>query len=184
MPERDGLTEKARRRVHRKPSCSKLQRPICGAMSGGSKNGLYFQNQCVEGYTGIYIRRVRRFRKVEIFQELLIFRIKIITKNQELLFRLRKNISELRKILEKFLGIDGRMRNTTKVVLAPENTFGLIEEKGKAPRNRNLIPKKVGKIPRKKGIVLTHLKTFSKPLDFENKASYLTFVFCKFSNSF
>ena len=73
----------------------------------------------------------------------MIFRIKIITENRELLFRLRK-------ILEKFLRIDGRIRNTTKVVLAPENTFGLIEEKGKAPRNRNLIPKKVEKIPGKR----------------------------------
>ena len=70
--------------------------------------------------------------------------------------------------------------NTTKVVLAPKKTFRLIEEKDKAPRNRNLIPKKVGKIPRKRGIVLTRLKIFSKPLDFENKASYLTFVFASF----
>ena len=44
----------------------------------------------------------------------------------------------------------------------------------------NLIPKKVGKIPGKRGIVLTCLKTFSKPLDFKNKASYLTFVFANF----
>ena len=44
----------------------------------------------------------------------------------------------------------------------------------------NLIPKKVGKIPGKKGIVLMRLKTFFKPLDFENKASYLTFVFASF----
>jgi len=56
----------------------------------------------------------------------------------------------------------------------------LIEEKDKAPRNRNLIPKKVEKIPEKRGIVLTRLKTFCKPLDFENKASYLTFVFSSF----
>ena len=56
----------------------------------------------------------------------------------------------------------------------------MIEEKDKAPRNRNLIPKKVGKISRKRGIVLTRLKTFSKPLDFENKAPYLTFVFPSF----
>ena len=56
------------------------------------------------------------------------------------------------------------------MILAPEKTFGLIEKKDKAPRNRNLIPKKVGKIPGKRGIVLTRLKTFSKPLDFENKA--------------
>ena len=62
----------------------------------------------------------------------------------------------------------------------PENTFGLIKEKDKALRNRNLIPKKVRKIPGKRGIVLTYLKTFSKPLDFENKASYLTFVFASF----
>ena len=61
-----------------------------------------------------------------------------------------------------------------------EKTFALIEEKDKAPRNRNLIPKKVGKIPGKRGIVLTRLKTFSKPLDFENKTSYLTFVFASF----
>jgi len=64
--------------------------------------------------------------------------------------------------------------------LLSKKTFGLIKEKDKAPINRNLIPKKVGKIPGKKGIVLTHLKTFSKPLDFENKASYLTFVFASF----
>jgi len=56
----------------------------------------------------------------------------------------------------------------------------LIEAKDKAPRNRNLILKKVGKIPVKSGIVLTRLKTFSKPLDFENKASYLTFICASF----
>ena len=44
----------------------------------------------------------------------------------------------------------------------------------------NLIPKMVGKIPEKIGIVLTCLKTFFKPMDFENKASYLTFVFASF----
>ena len=66
------------------------------------------------------------------------------------------------------------------MVLTPEKAFALIEEKDKAPRNRNLISKNVGKIPRKRGIVLTRLKTFSKPLDFENKASYLTFVFASF----
>ena len=66
------------------------------------------------------------------------------------------------------------------MVLAPKKTFGLIEEKDKAPRNRNLILKKVGKIPEMRGIVLTRLKIFSKPLDFENKASYLTFVFASF----
>ena len=38
------------------------------------------------------------------------------------------------------------IRNTTKVVLAPEKTFALIEEKDKSPRNRNLFLKKVGKI--------------------------------------
>ena len=56
----------------------------------------------------------------------------------------------------------------------------MIEEKDKALRNRNLIPKKVRKILGKRGIVITHLKTFSMPLDFENKASYLTFVFASF----
>jgi len=56
----------------------------------------------------------------------------------------------------------------------------LIKEKDKTPRNMNLIPKKVGKIPGKRGIVLTCLKTFSKPLDFKNKTSYLTFVFANF----
>ena len=61
-----------------------------------------------------------------------------------------------------------------------ENTFGLIEEKDKALRNRNLIPKNVGKISGKRVNILTRLKTFSKPLDFENKASYLTFVFASF----
>ena len=66
------------------------------------------------------------------------------------------------------------------MVLLPEKTFRLIKEKDKAPRNRNLIPKKVEKIPRRRGIVLTRLKTFCKPLDFENKASYLTFVFASF----
>ena len=55
------------------------------------------------------------------------------------------------------------------MVLAPKKTFRLIEEKDKAQRNRNLIPKKVEKIPGKRDIVLTRLKTFSKPLDFENK---------------
>jgi len=53
----------------------------------------------------------------------------------------------------------------------------LIKEKDKTPRNMSLIPKKVGKIPGKRGIVLTCLKTFSKPLDFKNKAS---FVFANF----
>ena len=68
------------------------------------------------------------------------------------------------------------------MVLAPKKTFGLIErkKKDKAPRNRNLILKKVGKIPGKRGTVLMRLKTFSKPLDFGNKASYLTFVFASF----
>ena len=56
----------------------------------------------------------------------------------------------------------------------------MIEKKDKAPRNKNLIPKKVGKIPGRRCIVLTRLKTFSKPLDFENKASYLAFVFTSF----
>ena len=53
-------------------------------------------------------------------------------------------------------------------------------KKDKAPINRNLILKKVEKIPGKTGIVLTRLKTFSKPLDFKNKASYLTFIFASF----
>ena len=44
----------------------------------------------------------------------------------------------------------------------------------------DLIPKKVGKIPEKAGIVLTCLKTFFKPLDLKNKACYLTFVFASF----
>ena len=66
------------------------------------------------------------------------------------------------------------------MVLLPEKTFRLIKEKDKAPRNRNLSPKKVRKIPGRRGIVLTRLKTFSKPLDFEIKASYLTFVFASF----
>ena len=63
----------------------------------------------------------------------MIFEIKIIIENRELLFRLRKNISGHQKILEKFLGIDGRIRNTIKLVLAPEKTFRLIDEKDKAP---------------------------------------------------
>ena len=66
------------------------------------------------------------------------------------------------------------------MVLAPKKTFGLIEEKDKASRNRSLIPKKVEKFPGKRGIVLTRLKTFSKSSDFENKGSYLTFVFASF----
>ena len=66
------------------------------------------------------------------------------------------------------------------MVLAPGKTFRLIEEKGKASRNRNLIPKKVEKIPEKRDSVLTRLKTFSNPLDFKNKTSYLTFVFASF----
>ena len=66
------------------------------------------------------------------------------------------------------------------MVLVPKKTFGLIEEKDKTPRNRNLIPKKVGKISGKRDIVLTRLKTFSKPFDFKNKASYLTFIFASF----
>ena len=66
------------------------------------------------------------------------------------------------------------------MVLLLEKTFKLIEEKDKASRNRNLSPKKVRKIPEKRGIVLTRLKTFFKPLDFRNKASYLTSVFASF----
>ena len=66
------------------------------------------------------------------------------------------------------------------MVLLLEKTFGLIKQKDNTPKNRNLILKKVGKIPRKRGIVLMRLKTFSKPLDFGNKASYLTFVFASF----
>ena len=66
------------------------------------------------------------------------------------------------------------------MVLAPEKTSRLIKKKDKAPKNRNLTPKKVGKILGKRGIVLTCLKTFSKPLDFKNKASYLTFVLANF----
>ena len=80
----------------------------------------------------------------------MIFGIKIITENRELLFRLRKISLCFKKISEKFLRIDGRIRNITKVVLAPEKTFRLIEEKDEAPRNRNLISKKVGKIPEKR----------------------------------
>ena len=70
------------------------------------------------------------------------------------------------------------------MVLLPEKTFRLIKEKDKAPRNRNLIPEKVEKILGKRGIILTCLKTFSKNLDFENKASYLTFVFASFQIPF
>ena len=66
------------------------------------------------------------------------------------------------------------------MVLAPRKDFCIDRKKDKAPRNRNLIPKKVGKIPGKRGIILTRLKTFSKPLDFKNKASYLTFIFASF----
>ena len=55
--------------VRRKPSCAELRRSICGATSGGSKNGLYFWNPRIEGYAGIYIyiRRVWIFWKSEIF---------------------------------------------------------------------------------------------------------------------
>ena len=66
------------------------------------------------------------------------------------------------------------------MVLLLEKTFKLIEEKDKASRNRNLSPKKVRKIPEKRGIVLMLLKTISKPMDFENKESYLIFVFASF----
>ena len=48
------MAENARRRVRRKPSFFELRRPICGDRSGGSRNGLYFWNQGVEGYAGIY----------------------------------------------------------------------------------------------------------------------------------
>ena len=74
MPERDSLARKARRRVRRKPICGELWHPICRATGGGSKNGLYFRNQRVEGYAGIYIRRVWRFWKSEIFYEIIDFR--------------------------------------------------------------------------------------------------------------
>ena len=98
--------------------------------------------------------------------ELIDFGIKIILEKSRITIYAPKNILELRKILEKFLEIDRRIRNTTKVVLAPKNTFGMIKEKDKALKNRNLIPKKIGKFPGKRGIALTRLKTFSKPLDF------------------
>ena len=42
-------------KVRWKPSYGELRRPICGATSGGSKNGLYFWNPRIEGYAGIYI---------------------------------------------------------------------------------------------------------------------------------
>ena len=41
--------------VRRKPSFFELQRPICGATRGDSKNRLYFWNPRVEGYASIYI---------------------------------------------------------------------------------------------------------------------------------
>ena len=49
------FSRKSSPKVRRKPSCAKLQRLICGATSGGSKNRLYFWNPRVEGYAGIYI---------------------------------------------------------------------------------------------------------------------------------
>ena len=39
-------------------------------------------------------------------------------------------------MLEKFLGIDGRMRNTTKVVLAPEKDFWI--DRGKRQSSNKL----------------------------------------------
>ena len=42
-------------KVRWKPSYGELRRPICGATSGGSKNGLYFWKARVERNTGIYI---------------------------------------------------------------------------------------------------------------------------------
>ena len=47
--------QKSSPKVHRKPSYGELRRPICGATSGGSKNGLYLWNPRIEGYAGIYI---------------------------------------------------------------------------------------------------------------------------------
>ena len=52
------------------------------------------------------------------------------------------------------------------MVLLLEKTFKLIEEKDKASRNRNLSPKKVRKIPEKRGIVLTRLKIFFLAFEF------------------
>jgi len=46
---------KSSSKVRRKPSCGELRRPICGATSGGSKNGLYLWKARVERNTGIYI---------------------------------------------------------------------------------------------------------------------------------
>ena len=46
---------KSSQKVRRKPSCGELRRPICGATSGGSKNGLYFWSPRIEGYAGMYI---------------------------------------------------------------------------------------------------------------------------------
>ena len=61
--------QKSSPKVRWKPSCGELRHPICGATSGGSKNGLYFWNPRIEGYAGIYIyiRRVWIFWKSEIF---------------------------------------------------------------------------------------------------------------------
>ena len=72
------------------------------------------------------------------------------------------------------------MRNTTKVVLAPEKDFWIDRGKRQSSKKQEFNPEKGRKNPEKRGIVLTRLKTFSKPLDFENKASYLTFVFASF----
>jgi len=47
--------QKSSPKVRRKPGCGELWRPICGATSGGSKNGLYFWKARVERNTGIYI---------------------------------------------------------------------------------------------------------------------------------
>ena len=61
----------------------------------------------------------------------MIFGIKIIIENRELLFRLRKISLSSKKFYKKIVGIDGRIRNTTKVFYVPKTTFALIEKKTK-----------------------------------------------------
>jgi hypothetical protein len=65
---RDG--RKSPPKVRRKPSFSKLRRPIYGATNSDSENRPYFWNQRVESYAGIYI--LLRFGN---FLEFLNFRI-------------------------------------------------------------------------------------------------------------
>ena len=117
MPERNDLAKKACRKFIGNLAFTNFGVRSVGLRVAARKTGCTSEilaSRATPAY--IYTRRVGRFWKAEIFWGIIDFQNKIIPENRKLLFRLRK-------ILEKFLGIDGRIRNTTKVVLAPEKDF-------------------------------------------------------------